>query len=213
MAEDIVNDLLKGYRMDFKNNKLESLPHRFDPSKITPYLNAVRSAAQMGHKMVDSATLAGMLLMEGREDFGYNSYNHDNREAKALFENLVEQGHNPRAAGMAAAILDKRQVAERLEIPFGMAWNGAGVNRYGQSGRKYATKLDRMINEGLPAEENQELVEFINNTLNPPPPPPPPPPPAKEPSFFDRLKNLIGENSTDVAVPEEYSPGGRQRLI
>jgi len=163
MDEDIVNDLIEGFRMDFKtDDKLESLPHTFSKSEMAPYLSAFKAAKSLGHSIPGPDFLTSMLLMEGRPDFGFDALNVNNKRAVALRDMLVEQGHDPRAASAAAALIDKQEVAERKGVTLGHAWNGLGRSRH-QSGRQYGQKLLKQMQHGVTQPQNNALYDYINS--------------------------------------------------
>lgn len=162
MAGDALDDLIEGYRMNFKTGDLETLPHKFSKGEITPYLSAVKAAKDMGTPMPGPDYLASMLLMEGRPDFGFDSLNTNNKRAVALRDALVEQGHDPKAAGMAAALMDKQEVAERKGVTLGHAWNGLGRSKH-QSGKQYGQKLLRQMQDAIPQPQNNPLFDYINS--------------------------------------------------
>lgn len=162
MAEDILDDLVEGYRMNFKTGELESMPHKFKKEEVTPYLSAFKAAKSLGYTMPGPDYLTSMLLMEGRPDFGFNSLNENNKRAVALRDTLVKQGHDPRAASAAAAMLDKQEVAERKGVTLGHAWNGLGRSKY-QSGKQYGQRLLQQMQNAIPHPQNNQLFDFVNS--------------------------------------------------
>jgi len=231
MADDDIKNPIFGYRYNYKKDGIENTAKKFDADKMKGYLEALRNARAIGMSIPSPEHLAATALLEGRSDFGYNSYNTDNKQANALYNKLMGDPffHSPKQAGFAAALLDKFQTAARLNIPEPKAWNGTGVNKEtGLSGDDYAAAHQSTLDTAIPFPKNDKFLRFIKDNLRDPAPPPPAPsastapaPPPPEKSWWQKL---IGENQpvqtdnpvgqdTDVTLPEDYSPGGRERLI
>lgn len=158
--------MIEGYRFnetDPKAGPVEVLPTKYPMEHMAPYLEAYKVATkQFGMPKLSPEKLAAMALAEGRYDFGYNQYNTENKEAQKLFETMTAQGVPPRAAGFAAAILDKQQVAKRLKIPFEKAWNGTGRSKAGKTGDDYVRRVRNNL-KAVNHEKNKQLYEFIKS--------------------------------------------------
>ena len=179
-----------GFRADPKSkNGLESLPKRYDPFEIKENLAALRDAQQLGVKRMPSTFYAAQLLQEGRNDFGYNSYDQNNKQARNIFDTLVKAPYNysPKAAGFAAATFEKQQRAVAKNVPFAVAWNGLGQTKSGRTGWDYHNELQQQM-QVVNRPENKDLMDLVNNTLNPDP-------------------------KQGVPMPTGFCDGGRVKLI
>jgi len=158
--------MIEGFRFnetDPKAGPVEVLPTKYPMEHMLPYLEAYKVATkQYGMPKLSPEKLAAMALAEGRYDFGYNQYNTENKEAQKLYETMTAQGIPPRAAGFAAAILDKQQVAKRLKIPFEKAWNGTGRSAAGKTGNDYVRRVRNNL-KAVNHEKNKKLYEFIKS--------------------------------------------------
>lgn len=149
---------IKGYRHK------ETLPKTFDRAAIITIAKAAGEGKKHGMPSVGLEQLANKILVEGREDAGTNEYNYNNKEAKALYDILIKKGHPDKAAMYVAAVLDKQQVANRLKIPFEMAWNGVGKSKStGRTGRQHADRA-KSHETAQTDPRNKELVDLIKRS-------------------------------------------------
>ena len=169
------DSLIDAYRANPKNkfgakDFIETQPTRLNSAQITAYMKALRDAEQYGVKPLTPEQLVTMALVEGRSDLGYNMFNYNNPKALKIAETLSgTMGHNPDAAGFAAAVLDKQMQAQRLNIPFTTLWNGTGRGM-GGTGADYTRRYNEAYNSGAYEHpKNALLYEAIANGLMPDP--------------------------------------------
>jgi len=169
------DSLIDAYRANPKNkfgakDFIETQPTRLNSAQITAYMKALRDAQQYGVKPLTPEQLVTMALVEGRSDLGYNMFNYNNPKALKLAETLSgTMGHNPDAAGFAAAVLDKQMQSQRLNIPFTTLWNGTGRGT-GGTGADYTRRYNEAYNTGAYEHpKNALLYEAIANGLMPDP--------------------------------------------
>ena len=147
--------LIAGRRADLKRKTVETQDTVFDKETIGNLMKAVKAS---GVK-VNPDEMANILLREGRSNFGFNDFDYNNKKAAAIRDSLIKQGYDPYAASFPAAIFDKQQTANRLNVPFSQVWNGAGP-----AARKYAQELEAS-RYAVEHEVNQPLRQFIYNAL------------------------------------------------
>lgn len=169
------DSLIDAYRANPKNkfgakDFIETQPTRLNSAQITAYMKALRDAEQFGVKPLTPEQLVTMALVEGRSDLGYNMFNYNNPKALKMAETLSDyMGHNPDAAGFAAAVLDKQMQSQRLNIPFTTLWNGTGRGT-GGTGADYTRRYNEAYNAGAYEHpKNALLYEAIANGLMPDP--------------------------------------------
>ena len=166
------SNYLDAYRHDPKGRfggkeGLETQATRYNESMLQSYAKALRDAKLHGGRTLSPEELMTLALVEGRSDFGYNDLDINDKRATKLAENLIAQGHNADAAGFAAAIDNKLRTAERLGIPFAVAWNGTGRGS-GGTGRDYARRYDAAHNAGIYEHpKNALLYEAVQNGFLP----------------------------------------------
>jgi hypothetical protein len=199
-------NIIYGYRANPKNkfgstDRMETLPQKFGPGNLQVYTRAAAAGTKYGVPQLTPEQLANMALHEGRDDFGFNEINKNNKQAMEVYQKLKDEGHPEFPAQFAGAILDKYQTAERLKKPFLEVWNGAG-----SKAKKYAKdSAEEMYAATHP--KNESLLEYIsehyNNELNPPS--------AKgeeAPTMpaVDVMGNQVYKKG-GVAMPQHYSSG------
>jgi hypothetical protein len=169
------DSVIDAYRANPKNkfgakDYIETQPTALNSAQITAYMKALRDAQHFGVKPLTPEQLVTMALVEGRSDLGYNMFNYNNPKALKMAETLSEaMGHNPDAAGFAAAVLDKQMQSQRLNIPFTTLWNGTGRGR-GGTGADYTRRYNEAYNTGAYEHpKNALLYEAIANGLMPDP--------------------------------------------
>lgn len=165
--------LIDAYRANPKNkfgakDYIETQPTRLNATQITAYMNALRDAQNLGVKPLSAEQLATMALLEGRSDFGYNMFDYKNPKAVNLAQTLSDyMGHDPQAAGFAAAVLEKQQQSQRTGIPFTTLWNGTGRGSAG-TGADYTRRYNAAYNTGAYEHpKNALLYEAIVDGLMP----------------------------------------------
>ena len=123
---------------------------------------AMAAAKNLGVPQVDPALLAGLFLKEGRVDAGANSPDYTNTKSNALVADLIDKYNvDSKTASFLALLKEKQDLANRLKIPFGEAWNGTGTNVYGKTGAQYATELQDQI-KAAQQPQNKNLMDMIN---------------------------------------------------
>ena len=166
------DNIIQAYRHDPKGRfggkeGLETQATGFNADLLQAYAKAVSDAKLHGGRTLTPEQLMTLALVEGRSDYGYNEFDLNDKRAVKLAENLIAQGHNPDAAGFAAAIDNKLRTAERLGIPFAVAWNGTGRGS-GGTGRDYARRFDAAHNAGIYEHpKNALLYEAVQNGFLP----------------------------------------------
>jgi hypothetical protein len=171
-------------------DRMETQEYGYDKETMGNLLKAYKDAiTKHGIKSLHPDDLANMALVEGRSNFGYNAYNHDNKEVQKIVKDLIKAGHDPYAAGFPAAIADKQRLAEKLGIPFYQAWNGVSP-----AGKTYADKIEQH-RYAVKDPRNQALREYIKQTMG-----------YKEP-------DVKMAQDAPVELPSDYRAGGRVRMI
>jgi len=167
--------VIEAYRANPKNrfgakDFIETQSTNLNSNQINAYMKALRDAQHFGVKPLTPEQLATMALIEGRSDLGYDMFNYNNPKAVKLADMLTTgMGHDPQAAGFAAAILDKQQQAERTGIPFTTLWNGTGRGT-GGTGADYTKRYNAAYNTGAYEHpKNSQLYEAIATGLLPDP--------------------------------------------
>lgn len=122
---------------------------------------AMAAAKEFGIPQLPPEVLGGLFLQEGRSDMGSNWHDSGNPKTEALVNQLSERyGVDYHTASFLANLKDKQDVANRLKIPFGEAWNGTG--RVGnRTGKTYARELENQI-KAAQMPENKKLMDMIN---------------------------------------------------
>ena len=149
------DNLLAGRRADLKRKSVETMDTIYDKETIANLMKALKASGVQ----VNPDELTNMLLKEGRSNFGFNDFDYNNKKAAAIRDNLIQQGYDPYAASFPAAIYDKQQLANRLNVPITQVWNGAGP-----AAKKYAQELEAS-KYAIEHEKNQPLRQFIYNAL------------------------------------------------
>lgn len=167
------DNMIDAYRANPKNkfgakDFIETQPTRLNSDQITAYMKALRDAQHLGVKPLSAEQLATMALLEGRSDFGYNLFDYKNPKAVKLAETLSDyMGHDPQAAGFAAAVLEKQLQSQRTGIPFTTLWNGTGRGA-GGTGADYTRRYNAAYNTGAYEHpKNALLYETIATGLMP----------------------------------------------
>jgi len=173
---------------------IESMPTYYHTGEMAQLLKTYKTAKGFGAPDIPAEKLAAMALIEGRQDFGYNDWNRNNKRAVSLYENLINGGATLQAAGFSAAILDKYETAQRLKIPFETAWNGTGKSIWGKTGKDYAGNI-REAEKVLQHPKNQPLYNFI-----------------KQRASVDEEMPAVAATPNAVEMPQEYTEGN-WRLI
>jgi hypothetical protein len=168
MADGMLSQFVPAYGYGKKTKKIETTPHKYDKETMNYFIQGMRAGEKYGVPQLSKETLAGMAMQEGpTHAFGFNEdkFNINNKQAVQVRDKLVADGMPKRAATFAASILDKQQVSDRTKIPFPMAWNGTGVNAFGQSGRQYAEFVNKQ-QELLKDPKNASFVSWLDKAYD-----------------------------------------------
>ena len=159
---------LYAYRLDPKTGSLETLPSYYNKNFVEPYLRAYKASQKYGNNAYSPDDLMAIMLQEGRTNFGFNKFHLDTapKQAQEIYKKLMNEGHDYEEAGFAALLKEKELVAKRLGISPYRAWNGTGVNKYGQSGSEYAKKVEK-TKELIQHEKNKQTRDFFHKFLSP----------------------------------------------
>ena len=117
-----IKDYLHGYRADPTNkfggkDFMETLPKEFDKKIMYDHIRAMVAGKPYGVPQLSAEQLTNMALHEGRDDFGYNILNFNSKKTAAIAKDLMDQGHGMEA-GFPGTILEKHNIAKKLNIPF-----------------------------------------------------------------------------------------------
>lgn len=168
--EEYLKNTIQGYRADPSGrfggkDRMETRPTTVNAQYLMELVDGIKYAESKGMPKVSAETVVNKLLLEGREDLGTNEYNVNNKRAKALYDDMRAQGYGSKAATLAAAVLDKTEVANRLGIPFEKAWNGTGTSRAtGRTGAQHAQRSDAM-EYAAKSPKNKELLNLVSKVL------------------------------------------------
>lgn len=160
MAEPL-NPIIKAYRAG------ETLPKQFSRAAIIEMLNGINAGLANGMPEIGAKNYGDKVLLEGREDAGTNGYNSNNPRAAKLANTVAEQARtfDSPASAYPAAVLDKMEVAKRLNIPFELAWNGTGRTKGGEAdGQRHSARADKMVG-AIDDPKNVELKDLIDRGI------------------------------------------------
>ena len=144
----------------------ETQPLKLDKGAVIQTAEAAGAGLKLGMPEIGITQLANKILLEGRPDAGTNEYNYDNPRAKKLHDDLVAQGVTNGAAMYPAAVIDKSEVAKRLNIPFELAWNGTGkLVANGSDGNRHAARAESMKTADKDPR-NADFVDLIKRAVN-----------------------------------------------
>ena len=146
-----------------------------------PMLNALYTAQQNGLKIKPEDVMT-LIAQEGRGDLGGNDFDiqrsyPNNKPAQALYQKVMDYGHDSEHAGTAALMLAKHMDADRLNVPFGAAWNGTGESvknptylkkGVSHTGFDYAREMD-MNKDIINDPRNAPALNYIRQQMSPPP--------------------------------------------
>lgn len=183
---------------------VETLDTGYDKETMSKLLDAYKVAHEKyGVPMLTPDQLTAMALEEGRSNFGFNDFNEANKQAVNVYKGLIKQGFDPYAAGFPAAVLDKQQVADRLNKPLFEVWNGAGVaaRNYNQRVNNALNVVDHPKNEGL-KQFIQNKTGYVQPQVNPVPQ-----------TIVQGTELPPIDMQTAQAMPDNFRFGGRVRLI
>jgi hypothetical protein len=148
------------YRTDPKTGKLESLAHKYDVGfgnqldeasarqPIDPgMLHAISDANKITPALgVTPKEMVSLLAQEGRTDFGANDLNVEhfahNKQAVDLYSKLKDMGYDEMQAGLPALMLEKKRVADKMNVPWQAAWQGMGTTETGRTHKDYMRELN-----------------------------------------------------------------------
>lgn len=163
MADTLLDTIVKGWRAD-PQGKPETLPTKFNRRDVINIASGLNRAQELGMPEIGSKQLLNKILLEGRADAGVNEYNVNNPKAVELAKQLSAEGYPDISARYAAAVLDKMQTAQRLNIPFEQAWNGAGKSQETKRTGKQHSDRAAASQGASDFEKNSELRDLIART-------------------------------------------------
>lgn len=143
----------------------ETQPLHLDVAAIMRISRATQAGLQHGMPEIGAKQLVNKILLEGREDAGTNEFNTNNKHAADLYKAVRDSGVGGHSAMYPAAVLDKAELAKRLNIPFELAWNGTGVNSHnGADGQRHAARAAQMADADKDPR-NAGLVDLVNRSM------------------------------------------------
>lgn len=167
MATNYPPTSLPAYRADAeKPGKLETqsnsanYPANWALRNVYDIGTALQAAMAAGMPKVSPEALVTKMLVEGRSDAGTNRYDYNNKQAKALFTKLENQGYPETAATFAAATLANAQTAKRLGKSEAEIWNGTGTSSAGKTGADYAKRM-AASNFAATEPKNAQLLDYV----------------------------------------------------
>lgn len=132
------------------------------------------ASKQHGVAQLPPELLAGMILQEGRADLGNNIggrraknpeyYDPNSKTQAEMFDTLVSSGLHKHTASWLTKATAKQQLANRLKIPFGVAWNGTGDSGF-QTGAQYGRELEANI-KAAKHPKNAQLLDLVRQGYN-----------------------------------------------
>jgi len=162
-------DLFKGfgaYRADPERRSggkepIETMPTKYDPSLVAQLARAASRLSDFGVKPLSPAEITNMMLVEGRSDAGTDRYDTNKPHLNKIYKSLMDDGFHPKAAMFAAAIAEKKAVADRLKVPFYQAWNGLGRStETGKTGMDYNERI-KAHQFAVDHPKNQPLMDLV----------------------------------------------------
>lgn len=155
---------IAGYRSTGKGT-LETQPTQLNTQVVLDLAESIKAAIAAGMPPVAAEQLADRMLVEGRADAGVNEYNYNNPRAHKLAETLISQGYSKVAAAFAAAMLDKSEVAKRLNKPLDEVWNGVGRSREtGRTGKQHAARSAAHAGAAT-APQNAQFLALVKRAI------------------------------------------------
>lgn len=121
----------------------------------------MKAAEQLGVAQIPPKMLAGIIMQEGSGDMTAHGYDITQPKQVEFYKKLVDHGIPQTNASTLTQLTFKNADAERLKIPFPMAWNGTGKNWAGQSGRDYTRNVERQM-KAAEHEKNAEFMKLLN---------------------------------------------------
>ena len=170
------------YRTDPKTQKLESLAHKYDIGfgnqldensarlPIDPgMLHAIHDANKISSLGISPKEMVSLIAQEGRTDFGANDLNVEhfahNKQAVALYDKLKAMGYDEMQAGLPALMLEKKRVADKLDVPWQAAWQGMGTTESGRTHKDYMKELS--LNAANVSANKDALAAFTREMSEP----------------------------------------------
>jgi len=187
---------------------IETLNTGYDKETMGHLLDAYKTAVkQYGVPQLTPKELTAMALVEGRSNFGYNDFDYNDPQAVKIQQGLIKQGFDPYAAGFPAAIMNKQQLADRLNKPYFQVWNGAGRDAVAYN-KRVENAMDVVAHP-----KNAELYQYIQSKSDYVPPKVQPIPDSNIQTTTLPPLDETQTAQNAVAMPDNYRLGGRVKLI
>ena len=159
---DQFNPIIKAYR------KGETIPLKLDRSELVGMLNAINVGLANGMPKIGADNFGDKVLLEGRADAGANDFNYNNKRALNLAGTVTSTLPENRSSGATyvGAVMDKSDVATRLNIPFERAWNGTGKSKdTGRTGQQHSDRAAQMQG-AIDDPRNKEFKDLITRGVS-----------------------------------------------
>jgi hypothetical protein len=129
-------------------------------------MRVVSPAVQLGMPAITAEQLVNKMLVEGRGDAGANQYDTNNPRANALYKSLLDQGHYPKAATFAAAVLATTERANKLGKSFEEVWNGLGKSKEtGRTGLQHSQRYAAST-AAATAPKNAQFLDYAKRAIS-----------------------------------------------
>lgn len=165
----------------------------------TNILHALADAQRINKNIsISPEEMTALLMQEGRTDFGATDLTSTdkawahNPQAVKLEKALIDMGHNPNSAGMAALMLEKQQVAKRKGVPWQAAWNGLGKTSSGRTWKDYVKEYNMNLNN---VGANKDALDYIRAHMT-------------APSAFAKGGKVTKRLAAIGAAKEKFAQGG-----
>lgn len=151
-----------GYRLN------ETQPIPLPMGELYQFSRAANEGVNAGVSPLAKTLFPGKVLHEGRADAGTNEANLNNRNARAVYYDVMNRlvddpiiENQNRAALYPAAVEDKLDVAKRTGMPFERAWNGTKTAVTGRTGAQHAQRA--AVHEAAVSDpRNKPYLDYIS---------------------------------------------------
>jgi len=125
----------------------------------------MKAAEPLGVTQLPAETIAGMVLKEGSGHMGAQGHDKTQPKQEELYNKLIEHGISEDSARFLTQVTAKKELADRLKMPFGALWNGTGKNWAGQSGTDYVKDLEKQV-KAASHPKNKHLMDLIHTAIS-----------------------------------------------